>query len=245
MLAQLTPYAGETVAEHRRAVQDWCRQLADLGLGRLGLPREDGGNREELLELARCLVHFDMSLFVKFGVHVGLVQGTIARLGSLHHRTWLQHTWSFAQLGCFAMTETDHGSNVRGLETRAVYLPATQEFEINTPHRGAWKDYIGSALSATGSGPRRATLAGAIYGPRPLGTALRTVGVASRPGLVSGTRLSVRAPEPLVGLFAVAVVRTTQRRGPVHGKNQGISLIDRSQVQLLGLRISPPAICLM
>ena len=148
VLAQLTPYAGETVAGHRQAVQGWCRQLADLGLGRMGLPAEDGGNPEELLELARCLVHFDMSLFVKFGVHVGLVQGTIARLGSLHHRTWLQHTWSFRQLGCFAMTETDHGSNVRGLETRAVYLPATQEFEITTPHRGAWKDYIGSALSA-------------------------------------------------------------------------------------------------
>jgi len=148
ILAELAAYQGESIAEYRQKVQEWCHQLAGLGLGRLGLPSEQGGDPEELLKLIRCLVHFDLSLFVKFGVHVGLVQGCIARLGTSGHRRWLDDTWNFRQLGCFAMTETDHGSNVRGLETQAVYLSESQQFEIHTPHRGAWKDYIGSALSA-------------------------------------------------------------------------------------------------
>lgn len=148
ILSQLPAYTGESLAGYRQQVNAWCRQLADLGLARLGLPVEDGGNPEELLALARCLLHFDMSLFVKFGIHVGLVQGCLARLGTERHRHWLGPTSTLEQLGCFAMTETDHGSNVRGLETRADYLPESQEFRITTPHRGAFKDYIGGALSA-------------------------------------------------------------------------------------------------
>ncbi len=143
----LERYTGETVAGHRQAVQEWCRHLASLGLGRLGLPPEQGGDSMELLRLVRCLAQFDFSLMVRFGVHVGLVQGTIARLGTERHLSWLETTSTLEQIGCFAMTETDHGSNVRGLETRAVYLPQEQAFELNTPHRGAWKDYIGSALT--------------------------------------------------------------------------------------------------
>ncbi|THH33351.1 hypothetical protein EUX98_g807 [Antrodiella citrinella] len=36
-------------------------------------------------------------------------------------------------LGCYIQTELGHGSNVTGLETTAVYLPKTQEFEIHSP----------------------------------------------------------------------------------------------------------------
>ncbi len=143
----LERYAGETVEGHRQAVQAWCRHLASSGLGRLGLPPEQGGDPMELLRLVRCLAQFDFSLMVRFGVHVGLVQGTIARLGTERHLAWLESTCTLEQVGCFAMTETDHGSNVKGLETRAVYLPGQQVFELHTPHRGAWKDYIGSAMS--------------------------------------------------------------------------------------------------
>ena len=36
-------------------------------------------------------------------------------------------------LGCFAMTETGHGSDVQSLETTATYDPDTQEFVIHSP----------------------------------------------------------------------------------------------------------------
>src|ERR1044071_183280 len=62
-----------------------------------------------------------------------------------HHKRYLRAATSMELPGCFAMTETGHGSNVQALGTTATYDPATQEFVIHTPHEEARKDYIGNA----------------------------------------------------------------------------------------------------
>jgi acyl-CoA oxidase len=83
---------------------------------------------------------------VKFGVQFGLFGGSVLQLGTTkHHEAWLRAIGSFQLPGCFAMTETGHGSNVRDIETTASYDIGTQEFIINSPSRSAWKDYIGNA----------------------------------------------------------------------------------------------------
>jgi acyl-CoA oxidase len=46
---------------------------------------------------------------------------------------WLIPAFQMKITGCLAQTELGHGSNVRGLQTTAVYDPATEEFIINTP----------------------------------------------------------------------------------------------------------------
>ncbi|BFZ55957.1 hypothetical protein PYCC9005_002998 [Savitreella phatthalungensis] len=51
---------------------------------------------------------------------------------------------AYDHIGCYAQTELGHGSNVRGLETTATYIPETGEFEINTPTLTATKWWIGS-----------------------------------------------------------------------------------------------------
>jgi len=92
------------------------------------------------------LAFHDLSLLIKFGVQFGLFGGSIHNLGTeKHHARYLDDAGHCRLLGCFAMTETGHGSNVAGLRTEAIYDPASDEFVINTPDRGAWKDYIGNA----------------------------------------------------------------------------------------------------
>jgi acyl-CoA oxidase len=55
-------------------------------------------------------------------------------------------------IGCFAMTELGHGSNVACLETTATFDEASDEFIIHTPTLTATKWWIGGAAqSATHS----------------------------------------------------------------------------------------------
>ncbi|MDX1685964.1 MAG: acyl-CoA dehydrogenase, partial [Saprospiraceae bacterium] len=45
--------------------------------------------------------------------------------------------------------ETDHGSNVKGLETTLTYDATDKTITVNTPHMNAGKEYIGNALHST------------------------------------------------------------------------------------------------
>lgn len=47
-------------------------------------------------------------------------------------------------IGCYAQTELGHGSNVRGLETTATWVPESREFEIHSPYLTASKWWNGS-----------------------------------------------------------------------------------------------------
>ena len=64
----------------------------------------------------------DLSLLVKCGVQFGLFGGAILHLGTeRHHERYLRDVASLELPGCFAMTETGHGSNVQALRTTATY----------------------------------------------------------------------------------------------------------------------------
>ncbi|KAK1308694.1 Acyl-coenzyme A oxidase 2, peroxisomal [Acorus calamus] len=88
----------------------------------------------------------DMSLGIKMGVQYSLWGGSVINLGTQKHRDkYFDGIDSLECLGCFAMTELHHGSNVQGLQTTATFDPITDEFIIDTPNDGAIKWWIGNA----------------------------------------------------------------------------------------------------
>jgi acyl-CoA oxidase len=136
------------IGEYRGVVLEWCRTLAREGLTALAYPREFGGEHDVAASIAvfETLAYHDLSLLVKYGVQFGLFGGSIYLLGTRsHHEKYLRAAATLELPGCFAMTETGHGSNVRDIETVARYDVATGEFVVDTPRIEARKDYIGNA----------------------------------------------------------------------------------------------------
>jgi len=139
---------GLPTREYRARVLDALHHLADRGLGSLGYPAEFGGADDPAGAVAvfETLAFGDLSVVVKFGVQFGLFGGSVLQLGtSHHHKAHLRAIASMELPGCYAMTETGHGSNVRDVETTAVYDPSADQLVVQTPHDGAAKNYIGNA----------------------------------------------------------------------------------------------------
>lgn len=133
---------------YRDQVLHWCRTLAEHGFGALSFPSRAGGQDDTPAFLAsfETLAHHDLSLLVKYGVQFGLWGGSVMNLGTAHHHeTYLPKIGSLELPGCFAMTETGHGSNVYDIETVARLDRTRDAFDLHTPHAGARKDYIGNA----------------------------------------------------------------------------------------------------
>ncbi|SOC47880.1 Acyl-coenzyme A oxidase [Blastococcus aggregatus] len=142
------PVYGETTADARERVTRATRTLAESGRVLLGFPKEYGGQDDSggSVTSIEMLAFNDLSIMVKTGVQWGLFGGALQLLGTRrHHDAYLRDVMSFDLPGCFAMTETGHGSDVQQLRTTCAYDPATQTFDLHTPHQAARKDYIGNA----------------------------------------------------------------------------------------------------
>ena len=133
---------------YREQVFDWCKQLAIEGFGSMAYPKTYGGgeNLAAYFAIMETLSYHDLSLVIKFGVQFGLWGMSVQLLGTeKHHQKYLADIGSLKLPGCFAMTETHHGSNVKGLETTATYDHINKTFIVHTPHPAAQKEYIGNA----------------------------------------------------------------------------------------------------
>jgi acyl-CoA oxidase len=145
---EFTYHQHERIEDQRAQVLEWCKILAKEGYGSWAFPREYGGkdDMEGYFTIMETLSYHDLSMVIKFGVQFGLWGTSIYFLGTeRHHQKYLKDIGSLELPGCFAMTETNHGSNVRGLETTATYNHNDKSLTIHTPHRNARKEYIGNA----------------------------------------------------------------------------------------------------
>jgi acyl-CoA oxidase len=135
-------------AEFRDRVLEILVEMARTGSSGMGFPQEYGGGGDIGASIAafETLAYGDLSVLVKAGVQFGLFGGAILQLGTKrHHDAYLRDLICGDLLGCFAMTESGHGSNVQALGTTARYDLETQEFVVTTPDERSRKDYIGNA----------------------------------------------------------------------------------------------------
>ncbi|MBK8701282.1 MAG: acyl-CoA dehydrogenase family protein [Saprospiraceae bacterium] len=143
---------GKDKSIQRQHTLEGIKMLAGQGFGSMAYGKDYGGKEdmEAYMAVFETLCFYDLNYAVKFGVQFGLFGGTVWKLGTdLHHMRYLRDIGTGHLLGCFAMTETGHGSNVKDIETTAVYQETEKTLIIHSPTFTAGKEYIGNALHAT------------------------------------------------------------------------------------------------
>jgi acyl-CoA oxidase len=145
---QFRPHYTPNTVIARAKVAEQMRLIAAAGISDEGFRKEHGGTGDvgAAITMIEMLAMSDLSLMVKAGVQWGLFGGAVENLGTeRHHEPYVKKIINLELLGCFAMTETGHGSDVQALETTATYDAQTEEFVIHSTTPTARKDYIGGA----------------------------------------------------------------------------------------------------
>ena len=145
---EFRPHYTPNTAIARSKAFEQMKILAQHGAAQDGFKIEHGGTGDvgAAGTMIETLAMSDLSLMVKAGVQWGLFGGAIENLGTeRHHDAYVRPLIDLDLLGCFAMTETGHGSDVQALETTATFDPATDEFVVHSPTPSSRKDYIGGA----------------------------------------------------------------------------------------------------
>ncbi|UJR86214.1 acyl-CoA dehydrogenase [Sandaracinus amylolyticus] len=183
---------GLSKEEHRAMVRGWLDELAkDVGMGALASPgvTTDAPDLGGYLAAFETLAYGDLSLLIKNGVQWGLFGGSIFFLGDDAQRAkYLPDVASLRLLGCFAMSEVGHGSNVADLETIARYDAESDEIVVHTPSESARKDWAGNAARDARMATVFAQLevAGERHGVHAVLVPIRDANGAELPGVRTG-----------------------------------------------------------
>lgn len=137
-----------TKEDQRELAMQQIQELADRKLIGKAYPKAFGGKEDPGGNVAGFseMFHANPSMQIKGGVQWGLFGSAILTLGNEEqHQRWLPGVLSLELPGVYAMTEIGHGSDVGNVDTTATFFPEDDEFEIHTPFRAAWKEFLGNA----------------------------------------------------------------------------------------------------
>lgn len=133
----------------RKETLNNIKNISKCSFTKVGFPKHIEGGLASAgggLSIFEELIFLNASTQIKYGVQFGLFASAVMHLGTeYHHNKLLPNIVNFKVPGCFAMTETGHGSDVSNIDTTATYSHETKELIINSPSKQAWKDYIGNA----------------------------------------------------------------------------------------------------
>ncbi len=97
-----------------------------------------------------------------FGLHFSMFTNVLQTMTTEEQkRKFLPLAQSLRMIGTYAQTELGHGTNIRQLETEAVFDPKTDSFVLNTPTLTSTKFWPG----ALGSTANHVILMAQLYTP--------------------------------------------------------------------------------
>ncbi|KAF9572710.1 acyl-Coenzyme A oxidase [Mortierella alpina] len=96
--------------------------------------------------LLKAMSYYSESFSMRMYVHEMLFRQALKLFGTAEQQDrWMDDIENWKVIGCFAMTELGHSSNLRGLETTSTFDRATNEWIIHSPTLTSTKWWIGMA----------------------------------------------------------------------------------------------------
>lgn len=139
----LKPKSFKSMEDERRFTLDKVEDIISYFNSKGSIRIDELLNKlENFVILADVLTNYHPAIMVKLISVYTLYFHTIRNCGTDKHQVYLKRCLSGEDIGSFSLTEFDHGSDTRNIQTRAEYNHLTRKFVLTTPKKEDAKWWI-------------------------------------------------------------------------------------------------------